>query len=52
MTWSVAGGVGYIGSHAVRAFGQVGLGVVVPDDLGTYWNVPTLVDTGRARQGP
>ena len=26
MTWLVTGGAGYIGSHVVRAFGQVGLG--------------------------
>ncbi|WP_213283296.1 UDP-glucose 4-epimerase GalE [Cellulomonas hominis] len=33
MTWMVTGGAGYIGSHVVRAFGQVGIGTVVLDDL-------------------
>jgi UDP-glucose 4-epimerase len=33
MTWMVTGGAGYIGSHVVRAFGQVGIPAVVLDDL-------------------
>jgi UDP-glucose 4-epimerase len=33
MTWMVTGGAGYIGSHVVKAFGEVGLGTVVLDDL-------------------
>lgn len=33
MTWLVTGGAGYIGSHVALAFRQVGLGVVVLDDL-------------------
>ena len=31
--WMVTGGAGYIGSHVVRAFGQVGIAAVVLDDL-------------------
>ncbi|GHS87478.1 UDP-glucose 4-epimerase GalE [Actinomycetota bacterium] len=33
MTWLVTGGAGYIGSHVVRAFGEVGIAAVVLDDL-------------------
>jgi UDP-glucose 4-epimerase len=33
MTWMVTGGAGYIGSHVVKAFGEVGLETVVLDDL-------------------
>ncbi|MFB9955956.1 UDP-glucose 4-epimerase GalE [Cellulomonas denverensis] len=33
MTWMVTGGAGYIGSHVVRAFREVGIPAVVLDDL-------------------
>lgn len=33
MTWLVTGGAGYVGSHVALAFRQVGLDVVVLDDL-------------------
>ncbi|MGH8869505.1 MAG: UDP-glucose 4-epimerase GalE [Actinomycetes bacterium] len=35
MTWLLTGGAGYIGAHIVRAFGQVGMPLVVLDDLST-----------------
>jgi len=35
MTWLLTGGAGYIGAHIIRAFRQVGLDVVVLDDLST-----------------
>jgi len=35
MTWLLTGGAGYIGAHIIRAFREVGLGVVVLDDLST-----------------
>src|SRR5687767_12094087 len=33
MSWLVTGGAGYIGSHVVRAFDEVGMRAVVLDDL-------------------
>ncbi|HEY4314517.1 MAG TPA: UDP-glucose 4-epimerase GalE [Actinomycetes bacterium] len=35
MTWLLTGGAGYIGAHIIRAFREVGLDVVVLDDLST-----------------
>ncbi|HEY8721472.1 UDP-glucose 4-epimerase GalE [Pengzhenrongella sp.] len=60
MTWLVTGGAGYIGSHVVRAFADVGLETVVLDDLssGHAGFVPdgvplvrgSILDTGLVRQ--
>jgi UDP-glucose 4-epimerase len=56
MSWMVTGGAGYIGAHVVRAFEDVGLDVVVVDDLSSghrefvHADVPfvegSIVDTG------
>jgi UDP-glucose 4-epimerase len=45
MTWMLTGGAGYIGAHIVRAFSDLGLPVVVLDDLstGVRENVPADV---------
>jgi UDP-glucose 4-epimerase len=45
MTWLLTGGAGYIGAHIVRAFRDIGLDVVVLDDLSTgiRENVPDEV---------
>ena len=60
MTWLVTGGAGYIGSHVVRAFGEMGLETVVLDDLSSGHadfvpaDVPlirgSILDTGLVRQ--
>ena len=60
MTWLVTGGAGYIGSHVVRAFGEVGLETIVLDDLSSGHagfvpaDVPlirgSVLDTGLVRQ--
>jgi UDP-glucose 4-epimerase len=50
MTWMITGGAGYIGAHIVRAFQDVGLPLVVLDDLstGVRENVPADVPFVRA----
>ena len=60
MTWLVTGGAGYIGSHVVRALGDVGIETVVLDDLSSGHagfvpaDVPlvrgSVLDTGLVRQ--
>jgi UDP-glucose 4-epimerase len=56
MTWLVAGGAGYIGSHVVRAFAAKGIACVVIDDLSSGHrgfvspDVP-LVEAKRGGQG-
>ncbi len=60
MTWLVTGGAGYIGSHIVRAFAEVGLRTVVLDDLSSGFadfvppGVPlvrgSILDTALVRQ--
>ena len=57
MTWLLTGGAGYIGAHIVRSFLEVGIEVVVLDDLstGTRAKVPdgvalveaSVLDTDR-----
>lgn len=51
MTWLLTGGAGYIGAHIVRAFQDIGLPVVVLDDLstGVRENVPADVPFVAAR---
>jgi UDP-glucose 4-epimerase len=60
MSWMVTGGAGYIGAHVVRAFEEVGLPVVVVDDLSSghrefvHDDVPfvegSIVDTALMEQ--
>ena len=53
MTWMLTGGAGYIGAHIVRAFQDIGLPVVVLDDLstGVRENVPDDVPFVQASVG-
>lgn len=45
MSWLVTGGAGYIGSHIVRAFQDVGLDAVVVDDLSSGHRQFVIGDT-------